>query len=349
MRVLFVFSGNFKAFPVSPFTHAQAESLRARGIAVDYFPIRGKGWKNYLKNIGPLRRHLRAQRYDLIHAHYSLCGWVAVLASLGRVPVVVSLMGDDAQGTFVAPGRIEWKSRIPILMTRLLQPFVRAVISKAPDLARVVWRKGISHIIPNGVRLEQFQLIPGGCRQALGLHPERQYVLFLGNPDDPNKNIALVREAVRLLGRPDVELLAPYPVKHEQVVQLLNSADVLTLCSFGEGSPNVIKEAMACNCPIVSAPAGDAPWVLGDTPGCYVATYEPADFAEKLHAALQFARKQGRTRGRERLLELGLDAETVAWRIESVYRQVLGWPPVAPQPEPQTAPDAVHARPSSQR
>lgn len=328
MRVLFVFSGNSKAFPVSPFTHAQAESLRARGIEVDYFPIQGKGWKNYWRNIGPLRRHLRTQRYDLIHAHYSLCGWVAVLAALGRVPVVVSLMGDDAQGTFVAPGRIEWKSRIPIALTRLLQPFVRAMICKAPDLARVVWRKRIAHVAPNGVRLEQFQLMPGGCRQALGWHPERQYVLFLGNPNDPNKNIRLVQEAMLLLEHPDVELAAPYPVKHEQVVQLLNSADVLALCSFGEGSPNVIKEAMACNCPIVSTPAGDAPWVLGTTPGCYLAHHDPADFAEKLRWALQFAREKGRTRGRERLLELGLDAESVARRIEGIYRQVLGWPPL---------------------
>ncbi len=328
MRVLFVFSGNFKAFPVSPFTHAQAESLRARGIEVDYFPIRGKGWKNYLRNVGPLWRHLRTQQYDLIHAHYSLCGWVAVLAALGRVPVVVSLMGDDAQGTFVAPGRIEWKSRIPILLTRLLLPFVRAVISKSPDLARVVWRRRISHIIPNGVRLEQFQLILGGCREALGMRSDRQYVLFLGNPSDLNKNIALAREAVRLLQRPDVELLHPYPVKHEQVVQYLNSADVLVLCSFGEGSPNVIKEAMACNCPIVSVPAGDAAWVLGNTEGCYLADYEPAHFAEKLREALNFALHQGRTRGRQRLLELGLDADTVAWRIESVYRKVLHLPPV---------------------
>jgi teichuronic acid biosynthesis glycosyltransferase TuaC len=317
--ILFVFSGNSKQFPVSPFTQAQADSLRARGMEVDYFPIQGKGMKNYLKNIVPLRDHLKTRHYDLIHAHYSLCGWVAVLAALGRVPVVVSLMGDDAQGTFTGKGRIEWKSRIPILMTRLLQPFVRAVISKAPDLAKVVWRKNISHIIPNGVRLDQFQIVPGGCREALGLEADKKYVLFLGNPTDSNKNITLVRDAVRLLDSPDVVLLNPYPVTHDKVVQYLNSVDVLALCSFGEGSPNVVKEAMTCNCPVVVTPAGDAAWVVGDTPGCQVATYEPADFAEKLRHVLRFS---GRTRGRERIVELGLDSEAVAGRIEGVYRKV---------------------------
>ncbi len=335
LKILFVFSGNSEKFPISPFTQAQAESLRARGLEVDYFPVQGKGMLNYLKNARPLRRHLRAHRYDLIHAHYSLCGWVAVLAALGRVPVVVSLMGDDAQGTFVGAGRIEWTSRIPIWLTRLLQPWVRAMIAKAPDLTRVIWRKKLAHVIPNGVRLEQFRLLPGGCREMLGLDPDKKYVLFLGNPEDVNKNFALAQAAARLLNRPDVALLNPYPVQHEQVVQYLNSVDVFTLCSFGEGSPNVVKEAMSCNCPMVVTPAGDAAWVVGDEPGCFVAGYEPADFAEKLAQALDFAASEGRTRGRERIRALGLDAEAVASRLIGVYRQALGLPALKkPAPVP---------------
>lgn len=72
MKVLFVFSGNFKLFPISPFTKAQAESLREKGVEIGYFPVVGKGFQ-YLKNVGPLKKQLREQRPDLIHAHYSLC------------------------------------------------------------------------------------------------------------------------------------------------------------------------------------------------------------------------------------------------------------------------------------
>ena len=324
MKVLFVFSGNSKQFPISPFTQSQADSLRDRGIEVDYFPIVGKGGLNYLKNVRPLRRHLKTQRYDLIHAHYSLCGWVAVLAALGRMPVVVSLMGDDAQGTFSGNNKVDFKSRYLILLTRLLQPFVQAIISKSANLMGPVWRKSIAHIIPNGVRLDQFKLYPEGCREALGLEKQKKYVLFLGNPADSNKNFALVASAAQLLNRPDVQVLNPYPVTHDQVVQYLNSVDVFVLCSFGEGSPNVVKEAMCCNCPMVVTPAGDAAWVVADTPGCFVAGYEPADFARQLELALAFAAESGRTRGRERMLELGLDAEAVAAKIESVYRRALG-------------------------
>ena len=321
MKILFVFSGNSKAFPISPFTRAQADSLRERGMEVDYFPITGKGWLNYLKNVGPLRRHLKQHRYDLIHAHYSLCGWVAVLAA-GRIPVVLSLMGDDAQGTFNDANRIELKSHLLIFLTRLIQPFVAAIISKSANLEKAVWRKKISHIVPNGVRLDQFQIIEGGCREALGLDKNKKYALFLGNPDDTNKNIALAQSAVHLLNRPEVEVLNPYPVTHDRVVQYLNSADVFVLCSFGEGSPNVVKEAMACNCPMVVTPAGDAAWVAGNEPGCYVAGYDPTDFAAKLQQALDFAAATGRTKGRDRLLALGLDAGAVAEKIELIYKKV---------------------------
>lgn len=322
MKILFVFSGNSKAFPISPFTRAQADSLRERGMEVDYFPITGKGFLNYLKNVGPLRRHLKQHHYDLIHAHYSLCGWVAVLAA-GRLPVVLSLMGDDAQGSFNGANRIEIKSHLLIWLTRLIQPFVAAIISKSANLEKAVWRKKISYIVPNGVRLDQFRIFEGGCRAELGLEQNKKYVLFLGNPDDINKNIALARSAVQLLHQPDVVLANPYPVKHEQVVKYLNSADVFVLCSFGEGSPNVVKEAMACNCPMVVTPAGDAAWVVGDEPGCYVAGYDPAGFAAKLRQALDFAATTGRTKGRERLTSLGLDAGAVAEKIETIYKTIV--------------------------
>ncbi|MBK6620312.1 MAG: glycosyltransferase [Saprospirales bacterium] len=321
MKVLFVYSGNFQLFPISPFTKSQAESLRERGVEVEYFPVVGKGF-GYLKNVAPLRKKLEETRPDLIHAHYSLCGWVAVLAA-GKLPVVLSLMGDDAQGAFTGKNKVEFKSRFFILLTWLIQPFLRAIIFKAPNLEKAVYRKKIAHLVPNGVRLEQFEIAEKGYRAELGLEPGKQYVLFLGNPDDPNKNGVLAQEAVRLLNRPDVTLLQVYGVSHEKVVQYLNSVDVFVLCSFGEGSPNVVKEAMTCSCPMVVTPAGDAAWVLGNTGGCYVASYEAADFAQKLSQALDFAAAKGRTKGRERILELGLDAGSVAKKIHSIYQKVL--------------------------
>lgn len=319
MKVLFVVSGNNQYYDVAPFIRSQGDSLAQEGVEISYFPIMGKGMLNYLKNVLPLRKHLKNNPVDVIHAHYSLCGWVAVLAA-GRIPVVLSYMGDDLFGSHVALHKLRLKSRLLIWLGKAVQPFLSAIICKSQKMADAIVRKSICHIVPNGVRLEQFKLYDKSLRKELGLDKDKKYVLFLGDPSDNNKNVALVEGALEILNRPDVELLIRYKVSHDAVVKYLNVADVFTLCSFSEGSPNVVKEAMACNCPMVVTNAGDAAWVVGDTAGCYVSpSYEPEDFAKKLRLALQYAEKHGRTKGRERLLALGLDARSIAEKVIGIY------------------------------
>jgi teichuronic acid biosynthesis glycosyltransferase TuaC len=94
--------------------------------------------------------------------------------------------------------------------------------------------------------------------------------------------------------------------------------------SFSEGSPLVIKEAMACNCTIVSTNVGDVEWVLGDTEGCYIAVFDAKDVAKKLKLAIEFREEHQYTNGRNRITELGLDSETIAGRIMEVYKKVIG-------------------------
>jgi glycosyltransferase involved in cell wall biosynthesis len=322
MKVLFVFSGNSKYFPISPFTKAQAEALSEKGIMVSYFPLKGKGLKNYWKSIFALRKHMKQNTYDLIHAHYTLSGWIAVFGG-GKIPVVLSLMGDDAQGTFVGKNKITLSSYFFIFLTYSIQPFVKAIISKSKDLAKVVYRKKISYVIPNGVQLNKFTANEGSFREELGLKYNMKYILFLGSPVDVNKNFILAKSAVSLLGRKDVELLNIYKTSRDIVVKYLNAADVFILCSFGEGSANVIKEAMACNCPMVVTNAGDAAWVLGETPGCFISDYNPVQFAKNINKALDFAEKYKRTSGRERINRLGLDSGSIADKIIKVYEGVL--------------------------
>jgi len=323
MKVLFVVSGNNQYYDVAPFIKSQGDSLAQEGVEVSYFPILGKGLLNYLKNAIPLRKHLKNNPVDVIHAHYALCGWVAVLASLGRIPVVLSYMGDDLFGSYTSKNKRSFKSWVLILLGKAAQPFLSGIICKSQKMADAIARKSICHIVPNGVRLEQFKLYDKGLRKELGLEKDKKYVLFLADPSDHNKNVALVESALEILNLPDVELLIRYKVSHDAVVKYLNVADVFVLCSFSEGSPNVVKEAMACNCPMVVTDAGDAAWVAGDTPGCYVSpSYEPEDFAKKLSLALQYAEKQGRTQGRERLMTLGLDAKSIAGKVIAIYEQV---------------------------
>jgi teichuronic acid biosynthesis glycosyltransferase TuaC len=322
MKVLFVISGNNPYHEVTPFIRSQGDALAKEGVVVDYFPVKGKGAINYLRSIAPLRRYLKTNPVDVIHAHYSLCGWVAVLAAGGR-PVVLSYMGDDLLGAYLNFGKRSISSKLIIGLGLAIQPFLSAIICKSEQMTSKVFRKKICHLVPNGVRLDQFKRFDKSIRQTLGMEENKQYVLFLANPSDPNKNITLVKSALALLRQPDVELLIRFKMPHDEVVQYLNAADVFVLCSFSEGSPNVIKEAMACNCPIVAANTGDVAWVLGDIPGCYVApSYDAEDFAQQLRRALAFAKTQGRTQGRVRLTALGLDAESIARKITAIYTSV---------------------------
>jgi glycosyltransferase involved in cell wall biosynthesis len=321
MRVLFVCSGNVKGFGIVPFIKAQGESLRKLGVELEFFPVSGKGLSGYLRAGMELRDYLRNNHFDLIHAHFTLSGWAAVLGARWT-PIVLSLMGSDAYGEYVGSGKVQLTSRFMSLLTYAIQFFVRAIISKSENIERYVTFKKKSFVVPNGIDTERFCPQPA-CRSALGLAPDKQYVLFLGKPTNVRKNAVLVMEAIQQLDDQTVVFLNPYPIPHEQVAQYLNSVNVLAVSSFMEGSPNVVKEAMACNCPIVATDVGDVKWVLGDTEGTYLSSFQADDFAAKLKKALEFSRMKGRTNGYHRILHLGLDSRQVAERIISIYNNVL--------------------------
>ncbi|GJM36434.1 MAG: hypothetical protein DHS20C18_54350 [Saprospiraceae bacterium] len=322
MKVLFIVSGNSAFYKIAPFIKSQGDSLQEEGVDLSYFLILGKGWLNYYKNIAKLTEFLAENPVDLLHAHYSLCGLVAILAA-GKLPVVLSLMGSDTQRKFKGSLFTRLQGRMFYYITVLVQFFVKAIIYKSPNLKKAVYRKKIAHLVPNGVNLEHFKISSHHYREELGLRQDKRYVLFLGNPNDVNKNYVLIEKAVARLNRPDLVLLNRFDLPHEEVAKYLNAVDVVTLCSFSEGSPNVIKEAMSCGCPLVSTNVGDVAWVANGMPGNYIASFEPEDFAAKLSQALEFAEKYGRTAGRQRILDLELDTQSVAHRIINIYNRIL--------------------------
>ncbi|MEI6852917.1 MAG: glycosyltransferase family 4 protein [Bacteroidota bacterium] len=322
MKVLFVASGNSKKFDMSPFIEAQMKSLQDKGVDVDFFPVIGKGLKGYWRSVIKLKAFLKNHEYDIIHAHYTLCGWTAVLAR-PNTPIVLSLMGSDAYGYYLSRKRPQFLSRYITVLTYVIQPFLNAIISKSENIDKYVYRRKIANVIPNGVRLDQFQIYEHGFHQELGLNPNKKYVLFLGDQSDARKNVKLCEEAIAVLNDSNVELLTPYPISHNDVVKYLWSVDVFVLSAFMEGSPNAVKEAMACNCPIVATEVGDVKWVIGDTEGCYIADFNANDFASKIQMALNFAERKKRTLGRLRLQELGLDADSIAQKIIVLYENIL--------------------------
>ena len=99
------------------------------------------------------------------------------------------------------------------------------------------------------------------------------------------------------------------------------AADAFLMTSLMEGSPQVVKEAMACGCPIVSVDVGDVRERVEGVEGCFVSdTRNPRDLANLLVKALAFVKK---TDGRKKIMSDGLDNRLVAEKLLEVYHKVV--------------------------
>src|SRR5712692_1667190 len=177
------------------FVQAQMESLRPLGVEYDVLFINGRESRwSYLRAVGEMRRRLRARRYDLIHAHFGLSGWVA--RCQGRVPLVVSFLGDDVLGRFERSGRVTLYGRILKAASFVLARLVSSVIVKSGEMRS---KLGLSsaHVIPNGVDLELFRPMERAeARRRLGLDSSKKFVLFPFDPALGNKRFDLIEAAV---------------------------------------------------------------------------------------------------------------------------------------------------------
>jgi teichuronic acid biosynthesis glycosyltransferase TuaC len=319
MRVLFVSSGT-SVESINSLIFDQGESLKNFGIVIEYFSIRNKGILGYLRNIVRLRFHLKNNSYDIIHAHYGLSGLVALLAKKRSSRLIISFMGTDLMGNVASSGSITVKGRFLVSINRSIADHADYVIVKSESMAakiKVLKRS----VIPNGLDLTHFQEIDKDVAlKKVGWDQQFRHVLFMSDPERPEKNYLLAEKAISLLAKNDIKLHSLKHIPHEEVVYYYNASDVCLLTSYHEGSPNVIKEAMACNRPIVTTNVGDVKWLFGDIEGCYITRFQPEDVAEKIKMALEFKQK---TNGRTRILELGLDTAKIAERISGVYSETL--------------------------
>lgn len=305
MRILIVASLNKGSF--APFIVEQAEALKAMGCGVDFFGLQGKGIKGYLGNLSSLKRKIKEFRPDVVHAHYGLSG---LLANLQRkVPVVVTYHGSDIN-----------------------DPKVRRYSKKAMQLS--AWDVFVSRktleiacpkknytLLPCGIDMSDLQSTEKSeARQRMSLVQNKKYILFSGAFDNEVKNAPLAQKAVTLLKDNEFELLELKGYSREEVTMLMCAADAFLMTSFTEGSPQVIKEALACGCPIVSVDVGDVKERTEGVEGCFVTERrEPEELASLLQKALAF---EGKTKGLEKLLVDGLDNREVAQRLMEIYGSV---------------------------
>jgi len=313
---------------ISSFVVSQAKSLKDSawqiffGIVDDRTSVRG-----ILRNISRLKEEISRVNPRIVHAQYgsvtaAVANWIK-----GPLPLVVSFCGDDLLGTPI-PG-LTWRLRERGARFAGLWAARKAaaIIVKSDNLFQALptsLRDRVT-ILPNGVDISWFKPMDReSCRSKLGWSMQSKIVLFntSRNEDQFRKNPLLVRATVDCLTQsvPDVSLRVMSDASSEEVRLMLNAADCLLLTSLHEGSPNIVKEAMACNLPVVSVPCGDVAERLKKTSPGQICPYDPSALAQAVQRVLL---TDARSNGRDQIKEQGLTAEDVAARLVQLYRHVL--------------------------
>ena len=289
------------------FIRNQVENVRQQGVDIDVLFFNGrKSRLNYLWAFPRLYARLLTRRYDLIHANYVFSGVVARAQFL--YPVVLTHTGAQVFRGKQAP------------LCRWISGLVDRVIVRSQEMKEKLGCQA-AEIIPAGVNMDLFKPLPQReCRESLKLPMNKKLILWAGEYFRPEKRFDIVQKAVPLVQQkiPEAELVLATGLPQHLVPVYMNACDVLLLVSDAEGSPNVVKEAMACNLPIVSVPAGDVSDVIANTDGCFLCSQDPQDVAGKLVSALAWGK---RTNGREKIghLEIGY----ISQRIISLYQDLL--------------------------
>ena len=308
------------------FVQRQVEALRAAGSLQEVLLI--DGWRsraNYLRAIRRVRRAVGTGRYDLVHAYYGLCGFVA--ACQGRLPFVVTYCGSDLNPGYAGKERAPLRSRTIIALGQAAAVRAGKCLVRSREMKeRLLWpaARTRAEIVVSGVDLELFR--PGeraGARRRLGWEASRPTVLFVCSDPSlpavkrPELAQSVMAEVRRTIPEADLKIAAGLP--QAELPDHYNAADLLLLTSANEGSPNVVREALGCGLPVVSTRVGDVPETLDGLEACHVCEDDPASLAAKVVAVLRSGR---RTDARARVERCTPGA--VSRIILEAYREVLG-------------------------
>ena len=308
------------------FVEQQVEGLRDIGVGVEVLYIKRKkeGMRVYLRIAKDLTDSINRTQPDLVHVMYGGVMADRVTMLVQDRPTIVTFHGSDLLGEhlsgvarkIIAYCGVQSSWRAARRADRVI------TVSKqlCDSLPRDIDRSKV-HIIPNGIDLRRFQPLDRlKCRKQLQWDDETFHIVFPANSGDPVKRPELAEAAVKVLQdlKVPVEMHYLRGVKNEEVPIWLNASDALLLTSRHEGSPTIVKEALACDLPVVSVDVGDVRDRIKGIDGCYIASSQPHDLAAKL---LSVHGTVGRVKSREKMKEFSL--EQISYQLKTLYTGTL--------------------------
>ena len=321
-----LFDSSLKAFLKHDIINAdtQMQSLIGQGVEVEYGHLSNRKSIYSLYRVGKrIRTICTTEDIDLVHVMW---GTTAALVAVcfSPCPVVISFCGSDLLGNKNEFGNLTKRGRINRMLSKIAACYASQIITKSEQMRSILPKRvqAKTNVIPNGVDLTGFYPMPVKySKEKLGWDTSKKHVLFFYTEGQVIKNPLMAMRVMELVKHeiPEAELVIATKIPHEELLYYYNASDVMILTSFHEGSNNSIKEAIACNLPVVSVNVGDAKEQLCNLAACHVNdSFDPLLFKERVVNVL----KSGvRSNGVNRIVEMSI--EKVAIKVLEVYKKVL--------------------------
>jgi teichuronic acid biosynthesis glycosyltransferase TuaC len=294
--------------------------LRNRGLEFEIFHFEGRRNPfNYLKAFIKIQRKISSNKFDVIHAQW---GQSALPILFSEIPLVVTFRGSDLYGITRTDGTYSVLGKILTYLSSLTARKAKAIILVSAAMRKLLPKISQTKvsIIPTGINLNLFRpLSMEECRIKLGLDLTKKFVLFGGDPERADKRFNLASESLVYVNQKyPVEFLIARNVEQTAMPLYINAANLILLTSKHEGSPNIIKEALACNKPIVTVNVGDVSERIGSIRGSRITDDSPISIAEAITGVLE---EKEFYESRNSILEL--DENLITDQIIDIYNHIL--------------------------
>ena len=315
------------------FVEQQVNGLREIGVQVNVLFVNRaeQGMRTYFQMSEPLRSAAAQARPALVHLMYGGVMADRVTRWNPALPKIVTFHGSDLLGENYSGLWRRWVSRYGVCCSRRAARRAQGVVLVSESLRRslpATLDPASIRVIPCGIDLNRFRAADRlTCQRQLAWDPQSFHVMFASNNGDPVKRPWLASAAVEVLERQGIraELHRMERVPYGDVPAWLNASDALILTSAQEGSPTVVKEALACGLPVVSVDVGDVAERIIGIPGCHLAEPTPEALALKLNLV-----RQAGARVDAQAQVQALSTRNIAFRLEQFYRETLSRQSVSP-------------------
>jgi teichuronic acid biosynthesis glycosyltransferase TuaC len=300
-----------------PRVQRQLAALRGAGILNECFLLTSRtSPRLVLGEWRRLRKTINAFQPDLVHAQFGTVTAFLTVLSTTR-PIIVTYRGSDLN-PYKGGSRI--RQKVARLLSQLAALRAARIVCVSEQLKqRLWWRKKRVAVIPNGVDLDVFHPRPRTvAREELGWEQREQVVLFNAGVDPISKRLDLAESSVAVAREicGDVRLhVLDGSTPPEMIPLLMNAADCLLLTSDWEGSPNVVKEAIACNLPVVSVEVGDVRERLAGVQPSRIVLRNPSDIGNGIAGILNLGE-----RSNGRIATGDLTVEKISEQLAQIYK-----------------------------